>query len=192
MSKLSKAGRITVKPFAAVPEIPILNFPAIVRGLPSVSNVSAECGIAGNEVSLEEGCLITKTIKYTHQLAHWVNAVRNGDERFIVSALNRPSAFSLSGRSILSRRTLASSLTLISDSLIRATSLFVSSPMSYITIIDVTFIYSGIFSSYITRPLRILRHYAIPRMLGLSHYYGEGGQRSKTECSRFLGRCDPT
>ncbi len=28
-------------------------------------------------VDLAEGCFLTKSVKYTHQLAHWVNAVRD-------------------------------------------------------------------------------------------------------------------
>jgi len=39
----------------------------------------------GGSVNLEEGCLITKSVKYAHQLAHMVNAVRSGDPQPIVS-----------------------------------------------------------------------------------------------------------
>jgi hypothetical protein len=35
-------------------------------------------------VELEEGCLITKSVKYTHQLAHMVNAVRSGEPKPVV------------------------------------------------------------------------------------------------------------
>ena len=83
MSLLTREDRISVKPFARVPAL--LDLPAIQRAPASVSDVSSSRGPAGG-VDLSEGCLITKTIKYTHQLAHWVNAVRNkfADSRLIV------------------------------------------------------------------------------------------------------------
>jgi hypothetical protein len=39
-------------------------------------------------VSLEEGCFITKSVKYTHQVAYMVNAVRTRDPGPIVSQKN--------------------------------------------------------------------------------------------------------
>jgi hypothetical protein len=82
MSLLSRHGRLTVKPFAKVP--PLDSLPAIYRALPSVSNVSSRRGIE-DSVDLAEGCLVTKTIKYTHQLVHWVSAVRHEDPEPIAS-----------------------------------------------------------------------------------------------------------
>jgi hypothetical protein len=82
MSLVTPEGRFTVKKFAAVPSL--LDQPAIQRPSPTVSNVSSLRGPDGG-VDLAEGCLVTKTVKYTHQLAHWVNAVRNGDPTEIVS-----------------------------------------------------------------------------------------------------------
>jgi len=56
-----------------------INLSAILRGTPSHSqagsSVRSRRGIQGG-VDLAEGCLVTKTIRYTHQLAYWVNAVR--------------------------------------------------------------------------------------------------------------------
>src|ERR1700722_5129773 len=83
MSLRTKSGRITVKPFARVPAL--RGLPEIKRAGGSVSSVSSRHGIDGG-VDLAEGCLITRSIKYTHRLAHWVNAVRSGDSTGIVSA----------------------------------------------------------------------------------------------------------
>ena len=83
MFLVTPEGRFTAKKFAAVP--PLLDQPAIQRPSPTVSNVSSLHGLDGG-VDQAEGCLITKTVKYTHQLAHWVNAVRNGDPTEIASA----------------------------------------------------------------------------------------------------------
>jgi len=80
---LTKHGRITVKPFANVPALGDL--PEIRRGVDSTSEVSSRRGTKGGCVDLAEGCFITKTIKYTHQLVHWVNDVRSGDAKDIVS-----------------------------------------------------------------------------------------------------------
>jgi hypothetical protein len=74
---LTGEDRISVKPFARVPAL--LDLPAIQRTPASVSNVSSSRESTGG-VDLAEGCLITKAIKYTHQLVHWVNAVRNESE----------------------------------------------------------------------------------------------------------------
>lgn len=77
-------GRISVKPFAEVPPLAAANLPPILRAQGSVSNVSSRHG-AEEGVDLAEGCLVTKTIKYTHQLAHLINAVRNEDPQPIAS-----------------------------------------------------------------------------------------------------------
>jgi len=81
---LTKEARISVKPFARVPAL--LDLPVIQRAPASVFDVSSSRGSTGG-VDLSEGCLITKAIKYTHQLVHWVNAVQNksADSRLIVS-----------------------------------------------------------------------------------------------------------
>lgn len=86
MSLLTQSGHISVKPFAKVPALGDL--PEIQPAEGSVSNVSPRPGINGG-VDLAEGCIITRSIKYTHQLAHWVNAVRNGDPTEIVSGAPR-------------------------------------------------------------------------------------------------------
>jgi len=65
---------VTCPQFANLP--PLLNNPGIQRSPGAVSSV---CG----GVDLSEGCLITKTVRYTHQLIHWVNAVRNRSPRSV-------------------------------------------------------------------------------------------------------------
>ena len=65
MSLLTKSGHISVKPFAKVPALGDL--PEIQPAEGSVSNVSARRGTDGG-VDLAEGCIITKSVKYTHQL----------------------------------------------------------------------------------------------------------------------------
>ena len=82
MSLLMKDGRISSKPFAAVPAL--LNVPAIIRSGSSVSNVSSFRGIGGG-ADLAEGCFVTKSIRYSHQLAHMLGAVRKRDPKPVVS-----------------------------------------------------------------------------------------------------------
>ncbi|KAF8479598.1 hypothetical protein DFH94DRAFT_489036 [Russula ochroleuca] len=70
-----ESRRITVKqPFAKLPAL--LDLPPIGHTGSRASTVSSFRGRLRSE-----GCLVTKSIKYTNQLAHWVNAVRgNSDE----------------------------------------------------------------------------------------------------------------
>jgi hypothetical protein len=86
MSLVTNEHRITVKKFAAVPAL--LDLPEIQRLPGSVSRASSWRG-EGDGVDLAEGCLLTKTVKYTHQLAHWVNAVRDGDPTEVVRRTHR-------------------------------------------------------------------------------------------------------
>lgn len=81
MSLVKKDGRISVKQFAVVP--PLLDLPAIQRD-PASASVSSFQGPEGG-VDLAEGCIVTKFVRYTHQLAHMVNAVRSGDSGDVVS-----------------------------------------------------------------------------------------------------------
>jgi hypothetical protein len=32
-------------------------------------------------VPVAEGCFVTKCVKYTHQLVHWINDVRSGEDQ---------------------------------------------------------------------------------------------------------------
>jgi hypothetical protein len=82
MSLVTDQRRITVKKFAAVPAL--LDLDEIQRQPASVSRVSSFRG-ANDGVDLDEGCMLTKSVKYTHQLARWVNAVRGGDPSEVVS-----------------------------------------------------------------------------------------------------------
>jgi hypothetical protein len=83
MSLLTNEHRLSAKRFAAVPAL--LDLPEIQREPASVSNVSSRSSIMRGGVDPEEGCLITKSVKYTHQLLHMVDAVRSGDPQPIVS-----------------------------------------------------------------------------------------------------------
>ncbi len=82
MSFLTKDRHITVRPFAKVPALGDL--PEIRHALRTVVSSSSRHRADGS-VDLAEGCLLTKTVKYTHQLAHWVNAIRSGDPKEVVS-----------------------------------------------------------------------------------------------------------
>jgi hypothetical protein len=92
MSLLTKEYRLSVKSFAAVPAL--LDLPEIQRETASVSNVysrHSRLSSMRGSVDLKEGCLITKSVKYTHQLAHMVNAVCSGDPQPIVSQSSKRS-----------------------------------------------------------------------------------------------------
>lgn len=83
MSLLTRQGRITVKAFASVPAL--ANLPEIQQEPCSVSDISSVQSTGGGIIDLNEGCIVTKSVKYTHQLIHWVNAVRDEDPNEIVS-----------------------------------------------------------------------------------------------------------
>jgi hypothetical protein len=83
MSLVTRNGRISVKPFTKVP--PLVNLPGILPTHASVSNVSSNSRVQEGGVDLSEGCLVTKSLKYTHQLIHWINAIRTGDPTEVVS-----------------------------------------------------------------------------------------------------------
>ena len=70
------------QPFASVPSL--ANLPSIQSPQTSVSNVSSRRGVEEG-VDLSEGCFVTKTLKYTHQLNYWINAVQDGDPEPIAS-----------------------------------------------------------------------------------------------------------
>ena len=78
MSVLTSDGRITyVGEFSSV---------AALENLPVIhQHPNSSPSISRSSVNLAEGCLLTKSVKYAHQLAHWVNAVRDGDPGDIVS-----------------------------------------------------------------------------------------------------------
>jgi hypothetical protein len=84
MFMLTRHDRISVKPFASVPSESLANLPSIQRPQASVSNVSSRRG-AEEGADLSEGCFVTKTLTNTHQLSHWINAVRDGDPEPIAS-----------------------------------------------------------------------------------------------------------
>ncbi|KAF8899777.1 hypothetical protein CPB84DRAFT_1680960 [Gymnopilus junonius] len=76
---------LSVKAFAKVPAV--LDLPEILRDPASASNVSSRHESIRNGVDLSEGCMLTKSVKYSHQLAHFVNAVNRGDPGPIVEVL---------------------------------------------------------------------------------------------------------
>ena len=84
MSLLTVEHRLSLKPFAVVPAL--LDLPEIECDRGSVSNVSKSSCLSSmhDSVNLEEGCLITKSVKYTHRLAHIVKAV-SGNPQPVVS-----------------------------------------------------------------------------------------------------------
>jgi hypothetical protein len=81
MSFITPENRLTVKQFAAVPSV--LGLSAIVREPGSVSSSSSRRTVGG-VVDIDEGCMLTKSVKYAHRLGHWVNAVRGGDSSEVV------------------------------------------------------------------------------------------------------------
>jgi hypothetical protein len=81
MSLLTHEGRITVKAFASVPSL--ADLPEIQQE-GSVSNISSFQGTFGG-IDLAEGCILTKSVKYTHQLVQWVKGVCRGHPREVVS-----------------------------------------------------------------------------------------------------------
>ena len=82
---LTKEGHLSVKPCAFVPAV--LNLPEIKRAPRSVSNVSLPSSHRGpgGGVDLTEGCMLTKSVKYTHQLSHFISAIHKGDPQPAVS-----------------------------------------------------------------------------------------------------------
>lgn len=81
MSLLTKLQRISVPQFASVQSLGSL--PSIHRASASVSNASTY--LRGAQLDLRgKGCIVTKSVKCTHQLVHWVNTVCSGDNTPIV------------------------------------------------------------------------------------------------------------
>ena len=77
MSFVTPDQRIAVKRFAKVPALDKFNLPEILRDdSSSVRDVSSLRGPVNQGVDLTEGCLVTKTVRLSHQLAHWVNTTR--------------------------------------------------------------------------------------------------------------------
>ena len=85
MSLLTHEDHITVKEFASVPSL--ADLPEIQQEAGSNSNLSSlqEQQDTGASLDLAEGCFLTKSVKYTHQLVYWINAVHSGDPREVVS-----------------------------------------------------------------------------------------------------------
>ena len=81
MSRVTN-NRISVKQFAPVP--PLTALPAIMRAPTSASASSYR----GPGIELNEGCMVTKLVSYTNQLAHFINAVHQGDPDEVVSRLS--------------------------------------------------------------------------------------------------------
>ena len=71
-----------MEPFAQIPALG--NLPELQQAPGTVTNVSSLSGTDAS-IDLAEGCILTKSVKYTHQLIHWVKAVHSGDSREIVS-----------------------------------------------------------------------------------------------------------
>jgi hypothetical protein len=91
MSIITKEGRLSAEPPEDVPAL--LDLPEI-RHLPetqhtpaSASNVLSSRGLRADSsgVNLAEGCFVTKSCKYTHQLTRWIVATRKEDSSVVVS-----------------------------------------------------------------------------------------------------------
>ncbi len=79
MSFVTKDQRVSVNRFAKVPALEKFNLPAILRD--DSSSVRDASPLEGpvpvnQQMDLTEGCLVTKTVRLSHQLAHWVNTTR--------------------------------------------------------------------------------------------------------------------
>ena len=86
-SHISSQNVSTSRPYLGQPStlVPSLaNLPSIQCPQASVSNESSRRGVE-EEVDLSEGCFVTKTLKYTHQLSYWINAARDEDLEPIAS-----------------------------------------------------------------------------------------------------------
>lgn len=125
MSLLTSQGRISVNPFARVP--PLGGLPGITPAPASV-DISSRRGVEDG-VDLSEGCLVTKTLKYTHEKTHWISAIRQGDPTQVVSMefknVHRWSLDTPFSSRKTSCRAYVSFPILISHSTIHATSLYV-------------------------------------------------------------------
>jgi hypothetical protein len=73
MSLITKQDRISVRQFAAVPAL--VGLPEITRSARFLST----------SIELEEGCMVTKLVKYTHRVVYFVNNARKGDPSDVVS-----------------------------------------------------------------------------------------------------------
>ncbi|KAH9975300.1 hypothetical protein BGW80DRAFT_1296329 [Lactifluus volemus] len=67
MSLITKQDRISVRQFAAVPSL--VGLPEITRSARSLST----------SIELEEGCMVTKLVKYTHRVVYFVKNACDGD-----------------------------------------------------------------------------------------------------------------
>ncbi|CAA7269271.1 unnamed protein product [Cyclocybe aegerita] len=108
MSIFNSRNCLSVAPFSNLPAIYTL--PAISRASASVAgSIFASVKSATYDViSRDERCLITKSISYTHERAHWVNAARSDADRkeeveeFLVNLDIVDAAFNLDDASNLS------------------------------------------------------------------------------------------
>ncbi|KAF5373278.1 hypothetical protein D9615_007399 [Tricholomella constricta] len=89
MSLLTEEGHLSVKPYAFVPAV--LNLPEIKRAQGSVSNVSSRSSHRGpgGGVDLTEGCMLTKSVKYTHQLSQFISAIHRGDPQPVEDVIGK-------------------------------------------------------------------------------------------------------
>ena len=77
MSLITKDYHISVQQFAKVP--PLLNLSEIPHLPGSVSSASSlqHCENGGFGTDLAEGCMVTKSIKYTHRCMHFIQAAHS-------------------------------------------------------------------------------------------------------------------
>ena len=83
MALVSKKGFITTNNFAAFPSMSTLNLETleINDGSTPKASAASRFALAGTQdiLPIVEGCFITKTVKYTHELVNWINAEQSPD-----------------------------------------------------------------------------------------------------------------
>jgi hypothetical protein len=79
MSFVTPEGRLSVPPYATVPELPTYHCQEL-EPRPSRTTQAPPSRFRYG-IDLQEGCLITNSVTYMNQMAHIVNAVRRSPER---------------------------------------------------------------------------------------------------------------
>jgi hypothetical protein len=89
MSLITKQDRISVRQFAPVPAL--VGLPEITRSAQPLSTSTSlqgpECELEV-DLELEEGCMVTKLVKYTHRVVYFIKNTSKGDPVEVVSRLS--------------------------------------------------------------------------------------------------------
>ncbi|KAM6495239.1 hypothetical protein JOM56_009862 [Amanita muscaria] len=92
MALLNTDDRISVKKFASIPALIHLGLPEVKREPISLSGASSRSSAGSSEhydIALEEGCMITKSVRYTHEVIHWVNVAHSSDPAPVVTMIDQ-------------------------------------------------------------------------------------------------------